>query len=149
MMRMLANRDFLAGLVCLILSIFVLWQAQDYSTGTLRNMGPGYVPRALGFSLGALGLVIIASSAKTATEFPRINVRALFCITVGVLVFTFLMNPAGLFIATIALVFLCGLSEKQFKPLRLSVLSLALCLMSYLIFILGLNMPIRLFPWSF
>lgn len=148
-MRILTNRDFLAGSVCLILSVFILWQAQDYSLGTLRNMGPGYLPRVLGFSLGALGIVIMAFSAKTATAFPKINFRALVCITVGVIVFTYLMNPAGLFVATIALVFLCGLSEKKFMPLRLSLLALVLCLMSYLIFILGLNMPIRLFPWSF
>lgn len=148
-MRVLTNRDFLAGLVCLILSIFVLWQAQDYSLGTLRNMGPGYLPRFLGFSLGALGILIMAFSTRTATKFPKINVRALVFITIGIVIFAFLMNPAGLFISTIALVFLCGLSEKRFMPLRLSLLSLALCLMSYLIFILGLNMPIRLFPWSF
>ncbi|MGP9677919.1 tripartite tricarboxylate transporter TctB family protein [Halomonas sp. AOP27-A1-41] len=148
-MRVLTNRDFLAGLMCLVLSICVLWQAQDYSLGTLRNMGPGYLPRVLGCFLGALGVLIMAFSAKTATDFPKINVRALVCITTGIVVFASLMNPAGLFISTVTLVFLCGLSEKKFKPVRLALISLALCLMSYLIFILGLNMPIRLFPWSF
>lgn len=100
-------------------------------------------------ALCVLGLVTIAFSTKTATSFPKLNYRALVCITTGIIVFALLMRPAGLFLATIALVYICGLSERQFKPFKLGVLALALCVMSYLIFILSLNMPIRLFPWSF
>ncbi|WP_447895307.1 tripartite tricarboxylate transporter TctB family protein [Vreelandella sp. GE22] len=148
-MRVITNRDFLAGLMCLIVSMLVLWQAQDYSMGTLRNMGPGYLPRFLGFSLGFLGLVTMGFSARTASEFPNINYRALVCITVAILVFAFLMRPAGVFIATMALVLICGVSEKTFRPVRLFLIGITLCLMSYVVFIVGLNMPIRLFPWSF
>lgn len=148
-MQRLINRDFLAGLVCLVIAALVLLQAQAYDMGTLRNMGPGYLPRFLGVSLAVLGLITMAFSAKTAMAFPTLNYRALVCITVGIIAFAYLMRPAGLFVATIALVYVCGLSERRFRPVKLGILALALCLMSYLIFILSLNMPIRLFPWSF
>ncbi|WNL38207.1 tripartite tricarboxylate transporter TctB family protein [Halomonas sp. PAMB 3232] len=148
-MHIFTNRDFLAGLVCLLISALVLWQAQAYDMGSLRSMGPGYLPRFLGMSLCVLGLVTMAMSAKTATAFPKLNVRALVCITVAIVVFALLMRPAGLFLATMMLVYLCGLSEKTFKPIKLTALGLVLCLISYLVFILSLNMPIRLFPWSF
>ncbi|MCB8887852.1 tripartite tricarboxylate transporter TctB family protein [Vreelandella malpeensis] len=143
------NRDFLAGLACLLIASLVLWQAYAYDMGTLRNMGPGYLPRFLGISLAVLGVITMVFSARTAMAFPSLNYRALICITTGIVVFALLMRPAGLFLATISLVYLCGLSERRFQPVRLGMLALALCGMSYLVFILSLNMPIRLFPWSF
>ncbi|MBZ5487327.1 tripartite tricarboxylate transporter TctB family protein [Halomonas aquamarina] len=148
-MHRIINRDFLAGLLCLVIAALVLLQAYAYDMGTLRNMGPGYLPRFLGISLAGLGAITMVFSAKTATAFPVLNYRALVCITVGIIAFALLMRPAGLFLATIALVYICGLSERRFRPVKLGALALALCVMSYLIFILGLNMPIRLFPWSF
>lgn len=148
-MHRIINRDFLAGLACLVIAALVLLQAQTYDMGTLRNMGPGYLPRFLGLSLAVLGLVTMVFSAKTAMAFPSLNYRALVCITTGIIAFGLLMRPAGLFVATIALVYICGLSESRFRPIKLGALALALCLMSYLVFILSLNMPIRLFPWSF
>lgn len=148
-MRLHANRDFLAGIACLLMSALVLWKSQEYAFGSLQRMGPGFMPTMLGLMLAACGVLIMLFSKKTAGEFPRINVRALFFIIIGIIVFALLMNRLGVFVATIALVFICSFSEARSRLLPTLMLSLALCALVYLIFSLGLSMPLRLFPWSF
>ncbi|MBD3895934.1 tripartite tricarboxylate transporter TctB family protein [Halomonas sp. ML-15] len=148
-MRLHANRDFLAGIACLLMSSLVLWKSQEYAFGSLQRMGPGFMPTMLGIMLAICGVIIMLFSKKTAGTFPRINVRALFFITIGILTFSLLMDRLGVFVATILLVFICRLSESGNKFLSTLMLSLALCALVYLIFSLGLSMPLRLFPWSF
>tara|TARA_R110002020_G_scaffold73872_3_gene189428 strand:- start:3821 stop:4267 length:447 start_codon:yes stop_codon:yes gene_type:complete len=148
-MRLQANRDFLAGVSCLLTSALVLWKGQEYAFGSLQRMGPGFMPTILGLMLATCGLIIMAFSKKTAGSFPHINVRAFFLIVLGILTFAVLMDKLGVFAATILLVFICRFSEARNRPLTTLTLSLALCVLVYLIFSLGLSMPLRLFPWSF
>ncbi|MBZ0331486.1 tripartite tricarboxylate transporter TctB family protein [Halomonas sp. ANAO-440] len=148
-MRLQANRDFLAGFACLVMSVLVLWKSQEYALGSLQRMGPGFMPTVLGLMLAACGVIIMVFSRKTTGNFPRINVRALFFIILGILVFSLLMDRLGVFVATIFLVVISRLSEARSRLLSTLALSLALCVLVYLIFSLGLGMPLRLFPWSF
>lgn len=148
-MNILAKRDFLAGAACLLMAAFVLWQGQEYALGSLQNMGPGYLPRILGVCLAGCGVITMACSVRSSEALPKINLRAFLFVTLGILSFAFLLNRIGLFLATILLVLICSLSEKRPRLVISMVLALALCLISYVIFIVGLNMPIRLFPWSF
>lgn len=148
-MKVLVKRDFLAGAACLLLAFFVLWQGQEYALGSLQNMGPGYMPRMLGVGLVVCGVIIMAGSLRSSEALPRLNLRAFLFVTLAILSFALLMNRIGLFLATILLVFICSLSERRPRLIISVPLSLGLCLISYAVFIVGLNMPIRLFPWSF
>ncbi|WP_249975339.1 tripartite tricarboxylate transporter TctB family protein [Vreelandella olivaria] len=148
-MNFLIKRDVLAGLMCLMVSALVLWEGQNYTQGTLQSMGPGYLPRVLGLGLAGCGLLIMLSALRSSEALPKLNVRAFCLVTLAILVFAFTLNWLGLFLATFLLVFISSLSEKRLRFRVTGLLALALCGLSYLIFIVGLNMPIRLFPWSF
>lgn len=52
--------DLLAGAIFVALGGAFAYTASTYDVGTLRAMGPGYFPLALGLVLAALGLVIMA-----------------------------------------------------------------------------------------
>ncbi|WP_081803497.1 tripartite tricarboxylate transporter TctB family protein [Halotalea alkalilenta] len=148
-MKSLLKRDFIAGIACLVIAAFVVWYGQDYSYGNLNNMGPGYLPRILGIALSICGILTILGAINSMERVPRINVRALVFVTLGILTFAFTMNRIGMLPATFLLIHISALSESPYRIFRTLALSLSLCLLSYLIFIFGLNMPIRLHPWSF
>ncbi len=52
--------DLLAGAIFVALGGAFAYTASTYDVGTLRAMGPGYFPLALGLVLAALGVVIMA-----------------------------------------------------------------------------------------
>lgn len=55
-----ARDDLLAGLIFIALGGAFAYTASTYEVGSLRAMGPGYFPLALGLVLAALGVVIMA-----------------------------------------------------------------------------------------
>lgn len=67
------NRGILGGLILLSLGLFVAWYTQQsYAIGTMRRMGPGFVPLILGWTLAGLGLLIlIAGLFDAETGAPR------------------------------------------------------------------------------
>ncbi len=54
-----ARDDLLAGVIFLVLGGGFAYTASTYDVGSLRAMGPGYFPLALGLVLAALGVVIM------------------------------------------------------------------------------------------
>ena len=63
--------DLLAGLVLLALAI-AIWQLNArFPVGSLRAMGPGYVPRLLAMALAAIGLgLVIYARLGVASAMP-------------------------------------------------------------------------------
>jgi hypothetical protein len=55
-----ARDDLLAGVIFVALGGGFAYTASTYEVGSLRAMGPGYFPLALGLVLAALGVVIMA-----------------------------------------------------------------------------------------
>lgn len=55
-----ARDDLLAGVIFLVLGGGFASTASTYEVGSLRAMGPGYFPLALGLVLAALGVMIVA-----------------------------------------------------------------------------------------
>jgi hypothetical protein len=55
-----ARDDLLAGAIFVALGGGFAYTASTYEVGSLRTMGPGYFPLALGLVLAALGVVIMA-----------------------------------------------------------------------------------------
>ncbi|HKO90993.1 MAG TPA: tripartite tricarboxylate transporter TctB family protein [Polyangiaceae bacterium] len=67
------SRDLGAGLCLLGISLLAIWQGSDLELGTLRQMGPGMVPRVLAVLLGACG---VALSVRALTERPAVVASA-------------------------------------------------------------------------
>lgn len=142
-------KDFYSGLIFVVVGVFALVIGRDYSLGTATRMGPGYFPALLGWLLTILG-AIIALRALWISGPPvgPIGFRPLVLILAGMLGFAALLEPAGLVVATVTLIGIGCLASSESR-LRESVpLTIALIALALGLFVYGLGLPLKVWPWS-
>ncbi|MBU8546343.1 tripartite tricarboxylate transporter TctB family protein [Roseomonas sp. ROY-5-3] len=140
--------DIIGGSLLLIFGLWFLWHAQNhYNLGELRRMGPGAFPAGLGLLNALFGLLILVPAFFRKGEMPVPAIRPLLAIIAGGLSFAFLIEPAGLVPATVALVFVVALAEQKQRWLRTAILAAALSVMAVLVFTKGLGIPVPAFRW--
>lgn len=148
-------RDLAGGLACIAIGLFVVRHAsRHYTVGELARMGPGFFPFVLGWMLAGLGaLIAVLSLRRTvqALEPPPWRPRALAAVLAAVVVFALLVERAGLVPATLALTLVASAAERPYRWRRSIGLGLALALLAWLIFTVGLKMtlPAFAFSWRF
>jgi len=151
MTRVRNPQDLAAGLFLILVAALALIFSASLPIGKLLNMGPGYVPRLLAWILGALGLLVAVrgfttdqpAEAGSLTEWAW---RPLLALTASILVFAFLLEWAGLLICVLATVAVSGLAAEGIKPLQSLAVGVVLAAISAVLFVLGLGMPLRLWP---
>ena len=150
-MRIKSPKDFWAGVMFVGMGgFFAIWALTHYQMGTAVRMGPAYFPTVLGGLLAFLGLIVLLGSfAVEGPKVPPIHFRPLVMITVGVLLYGYLMKPLGLFAATCALVVVGALGGHEFRWKEVLILCIVLCVFSYLVFIKGLGLPFPLWPAAY
>ena len=140
------NRDFLAGMLFLLIGGIGFYVALSYPFGTLQKMGPGYFPRVLSTILIVFGLVTLASGLRSGEP-----VRGswgwlpLLMLTIALLSFGFLMEHVGMIPALVVMFFAAAYAGKEFKFVEVAVLTAVMCLAATAIFIWGLKLPYVLF----
>jgi hypothetical protein len=144
---MILLHDRAASLVSLSIILFggyVVWAGLEMPMGNLRRIGPGFFPVMLGLAMVGLGIATLLEPPQPRPSRPA-EIRALAFVLFAILAFGLLVRSLGLAPATLALVLLATLGQQ--KPSLTSALGTAagLCLIGYLVFILGLDIPVELF----
>jgi hypothetical protein len=104
-MRIRAPKDFWAGLMFIAFGISFAAVAQNYQMGSAVRMGPAYFPTMLGGILAVIGLVILLGSLVVdGPKVPRFYFRPIIFVVVAIVLFGFLLKPAGLVLALFALI---------------------------------------------
>lgn len=147
-MNVLTSKDFLAGLICVLLGGMVLMVASDYSFGTPRRMGPGFFPMTLGTLLLLLGIGILLGALHTRERLPAFNLRPWLVIPLAILAFAWLLPRFGFALAGGAAVMLAGLADRQANVLALAALATVLVPAVWALFALVLGVPIPFLTWS-
>ncbi|KIQ04184.1 hypothetical protein RU07_05985 [Agrobacterium tumefaciens] len=143
------RREFAGGLFLLALGVaFAAYAALNYSTGTVTRMGPGMIPVALGGLLAVFGAVIAIGAFFRIAEPTEIRWIVPIIVLGSVLVFGALIKPFGLIPAVAGSAIVATFAEEKFRPLFSLKLAVVLCVMAWLIFIVGLQLPIPLIDWS-
>ncbi|MGH8742423.1 MAG: tripartite tricarboxylate transporter TctB family protein [Burkholderiales bacterium] len=147
-MKIKSPRDFWAGLMFLGFGLFAaIWAVTNYQMGSAVRMGPAYFPAVLGGLLAVLGLVVLIESlAVKGPAVAKINLRPLFLISAGCVVYGYLMKPLGLVLATAALVFIAAFGGHEFKWKEVTILYVVLIVFSVLVFVKGLTLPFPICP---
>jgi hypothetical protein len=141
-------KDFWAGVMFIVTGLFFLaWALAYYQMGTAVRMGPAYFPAVLGGLLASLGaIVLLGSFAISGPPIAKFHYRPLLLISLGCVVYGYLMKPAGLLVATAALVFISAYGGHEFKWKEVTILYLVLIVFSVLVFVKGLTLPFPICP---
>lgn len=143
------NKDFLSGLLMIVVGVIAFYMALNYPFGSSLRMGPGYFPRVLAGLLIAFGIWIGLRGLRTGEKVEGVwGWKPLALITVALVVFGWMMERAGLVPSLIALFGISALAGPDFRWKEVVVLTLVMIAFAYGVFIEGLNMPYRLFWWS-
>ena len=157
-MQIRSHRDFVSGVLFVIIGAVFALGATSYNIGRGGNMGPGYFPLGLGVLLALLGFITAVRSLVSGSgDHEPIGAwawRPLGYVVAANLAFGVLLGglpsiglPSfGLIIAIYALVLICCQAEKGFKLVEGLVLSSILAAGSYLAFIVVLKLQIQVWP---
>jgi hypothetical protein len=149
MIRIRNGRDFWSGVMFATIGAFFAAVGASYEMGTAADMGPGYVPTALGVIVIVLGLVIAAnaiSSSANEETVEAVDWRSLFLVLVPVALFGVLLPYLGLVVSLLMLVLLSSLASHEFSW-RSAVASAAFLLVfSLFVFVYMLQLQFSLWP---
>ena len=147
-MRVRLTTDLLTGFLFLALGGFVLIYGARYPIGSAVRMGPGYFPRIISSGLVLLGLVLLGRSVLRGGErMGAVALRPLLLVLVGTFAFGLLIERAGFWVASIVLVCISRLVERDLRVAEIGGLALVLTAIITVIFRYGLGLPIRLLPF--
>jgi hypothetical protein len=143
-------RDIAGGLLLFIGGLsFALYTVLRYEMGTMRQMGPGLMPAVLGMILAGLGAVMIIPALRRAGAVPEIRIRSPLFVLLGVSAFALLIRWVGLVPAIVATTVISSIADSEIRPVSIAILSVFLCIAAWLVFKIGLGLPITMLRWPF
>ncbi len=126
-----------------------LYTLQTYDLGSLRSMGPGMFPAAIGTILAVLGLLIAIPALFRPGTLPAIEFRSPLFVSAGIAAFALTIRTCGLLPAIIVVTVISSFAGGKFRPVTLVALSAGLCLAAWLVFIVGLGLTVPIARWPF
>jgi hypothetical protein len=148
-MKIRSQEDFWAGLMFIVFGILAVLVAREYPMGTAMRMGPGYFPTYLGAIMIVIGAIMTGRAYRVQGEgIGRWGWRPLLWLSAAFAAFGLLIEEGGFVFALLALIVASSLAGRDTRPFELVVLIAVLITGSVALFIYGLELPYRLFPWS-
>jgi len=143
------GQDVLCGLLFALVGTAGLWIGRDYPMGTSLRLGTGVFPRILCWGLiGIGGIVLVRGLLTHGPGLGHWAWRPVLLIGAAAVAFALLIEPAGLIAAMIALMVLGALAGTGHTLKEFATFAVIMLVMGWGIFIWGLGMPIKVFPWS-
>ena len=148
-MQVRNQHDLWSGVMFGSFGLLFIVLSRQYQLGSAAKMGPGYFPTLLGALCLILGLVIAAGAFKSTATHARIakvGWRELIVVLLGVFLFAALLPQLGIIVALIVLILVTSTASHEFRFRDALISSLVLLVMSYLVFVKGLELQFPLLP---
>ena len=124
--------------------------ATNYSFGTSIRPGPGYFPFGLGVILAILGLIVLYGAMtverKNGDPIGSVPWRALICVVGAIVFFGFFLPRLGFLISFPTMIIITSAGGKEFTWKDAILNAAILTVLSYAIFIYGLQLTIPVWP---
>lgn len=118
----------------------------NYDIGSLRRMGPGFFPVALGVLLAALGALIAVAAGPRPTRAAPFAWPETIAVIAALLTFGLLLDRMGLLLTSAVTVLIASaVAPRRGLGWRL-MLTLAVTALVWLVFVQGLNMSLPVWP---
>lgn len=144
------KKDFWAGIFFIAFGAGAAVVAQENALGTLSRMGPGFFPTALGVILALLGcglsLRALLLSGTGDGSLEKVHWGILLCILGSVAVFAVTLLEFGVLLSIALMIVLSSLASGRFRAGEVGVLTVFMCLLCWLIFIVGVGLQVPVLP---
>lgn len=160
-MNIKSQKDFVSGVMFMVVGAAFAWGATKYSVGSAARMGPGYFPLMLGILMAALGALITFNAlviervggekiGKWAWKplLYIIGANLIFGVCLGGLP-PIGLKSLGLIAGIYALTFVASMAEAGWKVKNTFILATTLAVISYLAFIKLLKLQFPVWPVYF
>ncbi len=149
----LKNKDLLAGIMFIAIGLIFVVGAYNYQMGTAARMGPGFFPRILGFIMAGLGFIIAGIGLKNQAQYAQSEGigwtwKPVIILTAAVVLFGITLPTLGMIIAISLLTFISGVAAHDKNYRELAYITVIMCIFCAGVFIWGLKLQMKLFPWS-
>ena len=157
-MRIKSQKDFLAGLLYVVIGVGFAWGATSYTIGDSARMGPGFFPLMLGVVLAIIGAAVVFGALVFETPdgdpIGGFAWRPMLLIILSNMLFDILLGgiptfgvPAmGLIAAIYGLTFVAAAAGDEFDFKEVLILATILAVGSYLTFVYGLQLQFQVWP---
>jgi hypothetical protein len=136
------NRDFLAGLLFIVLGGLAVALARDYPIGSTMRMGPGYFPTVLGGILLLFGVYVLLRGVRSGEKVKgEWGFRPLALIALSIVLFGLLLDRVGMVPAIVATLFVAAAAGREFRFMEVLVLAVVMTAFSVAVFSYGLKLP--------
>ena len=143
------RKDFVGGLLILLIGLLTTNASRHYDIGSLRRMGPGYFPLLLGVILTLTGALIMLTARTDAhARAPAAQWRGWLAICAGILAFLAFGERFGLLPATFATVFISALGDRQNSARTALILAVLMSIVCAIVFWWLLQVQMPLFRWG-
>ena len=115
--------------------------------GSVRRMGPGMFPVAVGIILALFGIAIMIPAFFRQGTFEEIEIRSTLAVLASIAAFAMVIRPYGLIPAIAALVLVAALAERTFRPVSILASIVVMATLAWLIFKAGLGLPLTMARW--
>lgn len=149
-MKIKSQRDFLSGLMFLIVGVVFAVGATNYNMGTSARPGAGYFPLILSVIMAVLGCIVLFKSLTIETEggdpVGDIAWRPLLVIVASIAVFGWTLPLLGMLAAVPILIIMVSFAGAEFKWTGVVINSVVLTAFAWFVFVWGLKLTIPLLP---
>jgi hypothetical protein len=156
--RIRSTQDLAAGLFMIALAALAFFLARDLSSGSLRQIGPGMLPKSFAVICAGLGaLLVLASVTYKGEKLGGWSWRGILFVLGGAVLFGltirgFDIGPLkvpqlGLVVSGPLVVLVAGLAAEDFRWKELIIFAVVMTTFCALLFKYALGLPIPLAPW--
>jgi Tripartite tricarboxylate transporter TctB family len=143
-----APQDIAAGALFAAIGGSALAVSWTWRTGTLAEMGSGFVPQLVAGLLLLVGLGVFVRGLLTTGEPIQIgSLRPLLVVTLGVLLFAGTLERFGIVAAVVLVVALSAFVPNRPRLIVVAALAIGLSAACVGLFVRGLGLPVRVWPF--
>lgn len=141
-----SRNDLASGAIFVAFGAYFVLEAMRYEFGTPFRMGPGFMPIMLGGILVALGVAVAAKGLGKPDEGapPRWPWRGIALVLGAIIFFAATLRGLGFLPVVLITGFATAMSSTRNTILSALVVSVGLCILCLLIFVVGLGLIV---PW--
>ena len=140
-------RDFYGGLVLLMLPTLALIASAELPGQRGFAFGPGTAPRLFSLVLAALSAAVAVGGVfAEGPPIEKYKIRGPLLVIIGILSFSLMIRPFGLFPATFLAFMISILGSTEMRWVESLIGAAAMTIFCWLLFVVLLNLPFQLWP---